>query len=535
MKRQHLLIVLAAFVSMASAMVVAVAARAGTTNNFAGSKLPSPTIGLPATTSAPVAAQPTDGAPSGSVAAASATDAPSASSVGAPSQSASAPLTVVGSPLPVTTRRLTKLRFTIDSTSEWATVDLLGGSLYTQGAPTVQGGSGYPYSTTGFAVQTTGAVHLVVEVTYDLPASPLDLRVCKNTNGTTSVLIERITDDPTTVVNFSNGRSDGVWDSGCADPSHIEVPADALAPPYKWPRQLDAKRTLAIYSPWYDPSSFTTRRFGDSPLAPFDGSELAGVTGMVNQAADTGVDGFVYWYNGASEADRRYDLLMQAAASRPGFTVAAELDLGALGGFATGSVNAQGIESWARTLLARSSSPSYMRVAGRPVLFVWGTSYMSPAVWQQARQALASAGLSPFVVADSIDTSFGFDGFWVLNPNNVPDANRLPSWYDYWAQMGRLSPDRSLGSAPGLWAAGISPGEDDSYSGKSANTWWSIPRLDGVRYDQVWQAAAMSDPEWMVISSWNDFHEATYVQPSRGLGTRALDQTRAWSSWFRVQ
>jgi hypothetical protein len=442
-------------------------------------------------------------------------------------------------PLPVTTRRLTKLRFTIDSTSQWANVDLLGGSLYTQTPPSVVGGQGYPYSTTGFAVQTPGYVKVVVDAVYELPASGtnLDLRICKNNNGITQVKIERITDTPTTVALYSNSRVDAVWIDGCADPSHTVVAADSLAAPYAWPRPVDTRRlTLGIYSPWYTPASFTNPpHLVDAAVAPYDCSTAAGVSGMVAQAAASGMNGFVFWYNGEAEAERRYDLLMRAAEAQPGFVVAGELDLGAAGGFTNGSVTEPAVEAYARTLLARATSPSYLRVNGRPVLFVWGTPYMSVATWQQVRQALQASGLNPFVVADSMNTSFGFDGFWVLNPNNVPDASQLPAWFEYWARSARFTPERSLGSAPTLWAAGISPGEDDTDSGKPAGTGMYIPRNGGARYDAVWQAAAMTKPEWMIISSWNDFHEATYIQPSVNLGTRALDQTRAWGNWFGQQ
>jgi hypothetical protein len=425
------------------------------------------------------------------------------------------------------------LRFTIDSTSDWATVDLLGGALLSQGAPVVSGGTGGPYSTTGFSVQTADAARVTVDAVYDLPAAPLELRVCKNNDDVTSVRVERITDAPTTVATLEDGRADGVWDGDCANKASTSLTSDALAPLYSWPRPVDDRRlTLAIYSPWYEPSMFATQPFVDRPRDPYDGSDQASVTGMVNQAADAGVSGFVYWHNGDPESGRRYDLVMRAAEQRPGFTVAGELDLGMLGGFEKGAVDAPSVEARARELLARSSSPSYLRVGDRPVLFMWGTQWLAPDVWSQVIQDLRASGVNPFVVADGLNTSYGFDGFWVLNSNNVADAAAVSGWYEGFSQAAKLSPEHSLGSAPALWAAGISPGEDDTFSGKPRSQRWYIPRDGGGRYDQVWQAAAASNPDWTVISTWNDFHEATFVQPSEWYGTQALDQTRAWTGWF---
>ena len=524
MKRQPLLIVLlACAVLLLGVATPADAGRPTAQSRAWGGFFPPKLTLLPTTTTRPPATTSTT-----STTTTSTTTTTTAPTTTAPSSQIAGP-----PPLGVTTRRLTKLRFTIDSTSDWATIDLLGGSLYSQGTPSVLGGTGYPYSTTGFFAGTLGSVRMVVDVVYELPSGPLDLRVCKNSEGTTTVRIERITDAPTTVASVSNNRVDGVWESGCADPSHTAVTADALAPSYSWPRPVDDRRlTLAIYTPWYEPGSFATHPFVDVPVEPYNGTTQAGVTGMVNQAADSGVNGFVYWYNGDPEAERRYDLVMRGAETRPGFSVAAELDLGAAGGFTTGSAPQWRIEAWTRSLLARSSSPSYLKVNGRPVLFVWGTPYMTPAVWEQTRFALQATGMNPFVVGDTLDSRYGFDGFWVLNPNNVPDSSKLSAWFDYWSWSARVAPERSLGSAPLLWAAGISPGEDDTYSGKPPGWGLMIGREGGARYDKVWQAAAASSPDWMVISTWNDFHEATYVQPSVGLGTQALDQTRAWAGWF---
>ena len=532
MKRQPLLIVLLT----CAALLVAVAAPADAGRPTAQSRawggfFPPKLTLFPTTTARPATTTTTTSTSTTVTTSTTTTTSTTAPTTTAPTSQVAGP-----PPLAVATRRLTKLRFTIDSTSDWANIDLLGGSLYSQGTPSVLGGSGYPYSTTGFAVQTPGYVRMVVDVVYDLPNGNLDLRVCKNSEGITTVRVERITDVPTTVALVTNSRVDGFWEGGCADPSHTAVTANALAPPYSWPRPRDDRRlTLAIFTPWYEPASFQQSQFVDTPVEPYNGTTQAGVTGMVNQAADAGVNGFVYWYNGAADAERRYDLVMRAAESRPGFTVAAQLDLGAAGGFATGGTTQQTIEAWTRVLLARSSSPSYLKVGGRPVLFVWGTPYMSPAAWQQTRVALQASGLNPFVVGDTLNSAFGFDGFWVLNPNNVPDSSTLPAWFEYWSRTVRVTPEHSLGSAPLLWAAGISPGEDDTYSGKPPGWGLLISREGGARYDKVWQAAAASSPEWMVISSWNDFHEATYVQPSVALGTQALDQTRAWAGWFSKQ
>jgi hypothetical protein len=426
---------------------------------------------------------------------------------------------------------------TVVSSSEWATVDLHGGAIHVAGAPTVTAGAAQVHSATGLAVQRwqASAARVVVDLVYSLrDSAPMELVVCKNTDGVTDVRIERIT-EPTsvTVVHLVADRADGVWEGRCANAVRARVDRARIAPPGPWPRPVVADRsTFAVYSPWYDAAMFERQPFVDRPPTPFDTADETSVAAMVAQAWDAGVDGFLYWHNGHPDSLDRLDLVVRAAEAHGEFTFALQLDISQLPS-ACGLHDPDTVLRWARDLLAHTASPAHLEVGGRPVLFVWGTDCLPSKTWTAVRAALRGQGSDPFVLGDSPDAAYGFDGFWLLNPNTVADSDRLSSWYRSWGDEARLTQSRGLGADPVLWAAGISPGEQDEHSGKARSLWLQVPRDGGERYDRVWQAAAGSRPEWMVISSWNDFHEATYVQPSEGHGSQALEQTAAWTSWFR--
>jgi hypothetical protein len=433
--------------------------------------------------------------------------------------------------------RLTKLRMTVESSSQWGTIDLRGGSIHVGGQPAVSAGAAQIYSGTGLAVQRgqASAARAVVDVVYALPdASSLELLVCKNTDGVVDVRIERVTGStPVSVARLVAGRADGVWEGGCANKVRAPVATAGLVPAGTWPQPVvNARSTFAVYSPWYDDAMFQQQPFVDRPRGPYDTTDPAAVRAMVDQAWGAGIDGFVYWHNGHAESFTRMDLVVAAAEAHGTFTFAPQLDISQLPS-RCGFHDAATVRQWASDLLAHAGSTAQLKVGGRPVLFVWGTDCLPASTWSAVRSGLRQQGLDPFVVGDSPDAAYDFDGFWLLNPNTVPDSDRLSSWYRWWGDQARLTPQRSLGSDPVLWAAGISPGEQDDHSGKHPSMWLQVPRANGERYHRVWQAAAASRPEWMVISSWNDFHEATYVQPSEGLGSLALDQTAAWTSWFR--
>ena len=59
-------------------------------------------------------------------------------------------------------------------------------------------------------------------------------------------------------------------------------------------------------------------------------------------------------------------------------------------------------------------------------------------------------------------------------------------------------------------------------------------RGDGAFYCRTWEAALANDPDWVVITTWNDWGEQTMVEPSVQYGDRYLDLTRdSIAAWKR--
>jgi len=52
-------------------------------------------------------------------------------------------------------------------------------------------------------------------------------------------------------------------------------------------------------------------------------------------------------------------------------------------------------------------------------------------------------------------------------------------------------------------------------------------------YEENWKAALASNPEWVTITSYNEWFEGTQIEPAASYGNRYLDLTRAYSGLWK--
>ena len=77
----------------------------------------------------------------------------------------------------------------------------------------------------------------------------------------------------------------------------------------------------------------------------------------------------------------------------------------------------------------------------------------------------------------------------------------------------------------------IIPGYDDRKTGRPPPR-PVTDRWDGQTYRELWQAAIAAAPDYILITSWNEWHEGSEIEPSVEYGSRILDDTAAFSRAF---
>jgi hypothetical protein len=253
----------------------------------------------------------------------------------------------------------------------------------------------------------------------------------------------------------------------------------------------------------------------------------AGVTGLVAS-----------WWGQELFEDATLDLLVPAA-ERHGLAITAYYETLPAAVVAAGygeQVDAA-VADITRLLDRHGDGPSWLRIAGRPVLFVYARAVDQLGVegWRRVAARMRMRDRPPILVADlSGETGFGearlaFEGVHIYN-DSAATAGLSPAGLRLWA---RRTYARRMRHWSGLLrCVTIHPGFD----ARKANG-WSGPdgvtlRHDGQTLVALGEAALAAKPEWLLVTSWNEWHEGTEIEPSLEHGDRALNDLAAIARQF---
>jgi hypothetical protein len=292
------------------------------------------------------------------------------------------------------------------------------------------------------------------------------------------------------------------------------------------PAQADTERlVLAFYYAWYDKKTWNSDQVSDIPLSPYASSDREAMARHIKQARTAGIDAFVLnWWGMGNPTEKNLKALLDTAAQQ-GFRVAVDFDIN--------SPFMDGVGSYAENLRHLHTShalhPAYLRYQGRPVVFFYNVSRFPVSTWRSLRDQ-ADPNRSAIWIAEGTDVSYlsVFDGhhlYSVTWPNRIPPAQTLPKWGDRVRKY-----NREQGTAK-LWVATVMPGYDDRKVRPGSG--FARSRDGGEYYRHCWQAAIASKPHWVIVNSFNEWPEGTYIEPSQAYGQLYLDLTREWAARFK--
>jgi hypothetical protein len=77
------------------------------------------------------------------------------------------------------------------------------------------------------------------------------------------------------------------------------------------------------------------------------------------------------------------------------------------------------------------------------------------------------------------------------------------------------------------------PGYDDSHIGRESPK--IISRENGALYKKLWKAAGKANPDWVLITSFNEWHEGTEIEPSIEYGEKFVELTAKFTREFKKE
>ena len=460
------------------------------------------------------------------------TTAPATTTTAAPTTTTAAPTTTAppttttttgggggSSSLTLTDTGLTRVRVTLTSDAAWVEVKLLGTHIDLHKVISTSG----TFQITSIDTQMiagSGQGSAVIDFVLSVPpGAATSLAMCKNHRGPASVTVTRRTVGDVVVAQLdNNGTSTEVPPGSCENAASAPMPRAALIGPYRWPARRDPRPlVLAMYYPWFDPDTLA-EPFPDQPTGPADTSNPEQVQAAVDLARASNIDGFIVEYEATPAHEAKIDLLWAAADARPGFQLALVLDFDLLA-YRNDGLSPAALDRTLNEVASHAGEPSQLEVGGQPVIFLFGSDNVDPAAWSAALARLRDrTGLQPFVIDEA--AHHGAAGRY--DYGELSSGDQLEAWVQ--DRLMRLQKEPGLVGQQGpLWVAPVSPGYDDRWLGRQWSTY--VPRNGGVRYEQAWDAAVASLPDWILITTWNEYYEQTHVMPGASTGSLALQQT----------
>ena len=399
----------------------------------------------------------------------------------------------------------------------------------------------------GLWVRSTGESVGVIgdyAITPEAISEPFQCLLEKRADGESTVRVYNIPErgDLELLKEISHGGSDSLLFS--VDLSQLEdtSPFQMDLPCFEGEKILGTR-----YYPWYTMESWDSAWLyeRDKPATPYSSSDPVAIERHVHQAQNAGIDVFLcYWKNPGGYNDRNFALLLDIAQNN-NFYVAIQLQA-----VEFDQATWEAIPRDETVLLSEleyihgnyGGYPAYLKVDGKPVVFVYSATSVPLSTWENIFSQLEVQGYHGFYLADygggqnpKLQLLEVFDGFYLYNVLGIiHSSNDVSDLVDAYGTTGRgVRYYPLLMDSPTLkiWMPTVEPGYNDSaIEGRTSPT---LDRKDGDFYRDTFNAALDSDPDWIGITTWNEWWEQSHIEPSQWYNDQYLRITQRFAKEWK--
>ncbi|MBM3334104.1 glycoside hydrolase family 99-like domain-containing protein [Candidatus Sumerlaeota bacterium] len=194
----------------------------------------------------------------------------------------------------------------------------------------------------------------------------------------------------------------------------------------------------------------------------------------------------------------------------------------------------QAISDLSYVLENYGSHPAFLKVNGMPVVFVYGRvmGELDSGQWPEIITTVEKRyGKDFLLIADGYRENFAevFDGIHTYNPAGAL-RDKTVDEVRTWARKSYADAVRMARNRSKIACVTVIPGYDDK---KIRKPGLRVERYGGELYRTLWEEAISSAPDWVLVTSWNEWHEGSEVEPSREYGEQYLKITGKYARQFK--
>jgi hypothetical protein len=327
---------------------------------------------------------------------------------------------------------------------------------------------------------------------------------------------------PVSMIDFVKSRQERRYD---------KVPRKVLAFYYTWYGNPD---TYGSWVHWSDvkPDQHDIASSTHYPTkGAYDSYDPAIIDYHINLAKNSGIDGFICtWWGHDTYDDKAFRKVLDHA-DKNDFKVTIYWETAP--GKGKDKID-RAVNDLEYVLWNYATKPAFLKIDGKPVIFVYGRVMSEVAMneWPEIITRAKKHYPDDFIlIADGYQEGYAriFDGIhtynicgWVqgkkpdelkkLSKDSFTDAVKLAKKYD------KIS------------CITVIPGYDDT---KIRKPGINAERMDGETYRILWEQAIIADPDWVLITSWNEWHEGSEIEPSWEYGDRYIKLTEEYTKLFK--
>ena len=290
---------------------------------------------------------------------------------------------------------------------------------------------------------------------------------------------------------------------------------------------------LAFYYPWYTARTWCLCTMSDLPTIRYNSDDESTIERQVNWAEQAGITGFISsWWGQGDHTDTNFARVLAYAANlqqQTGYHFASTIY------FESDAPALQGLNNIVRQLRyvlnTYANNSNFLHWHGKPVIFIWdplgGGRTLS--MWQTVRNQVDPHNTTIWSgEGANVNLLSVFDGihlfsaaYWGIQHNDINAVDQ--------AFRSQINAYNAAHHTQKIWAAGVFPGFNDTKVPGRKNP-IVVPRNNGATYRESWNGALSSSPDWITITSFNEWFEGSMIEPSVIYNTQYLDLSRQFAT-----